>query len=287
MKDFPLEMIHGSGVRVLLDNTRLLVEFTQATTEEEAGALVRRLGFELEKSEGSIAGPLRTAAELINHTPNRLWLHTLQGVPVPQDLYERLREMPAPRVRWIGPVYHPGNMRDRGGHFCPLPNVLVIRAQGEAGAPGDPLRQIAEKYGLEEDGARGKYLVGFRIFLIADPNRANAYQLRDAITRDFPETAREIAFENMPMVRDQTVIPSDPLYPQQWGMARINAGGAGTTGWNLSTGSSTVVVAVMDYGFDLTHPDLAYVAGVKLDDMTTLTSATSGTDPHGTGLPHV
>lgn len=47
-------------------------------------------------------------------------------------------------------------------------------------------------------------------------------------------------------------IPDDPLYEQQWGMESIGAPEA----WERSTGSKSVIVAVLDTGIDLTHPDL-------------------------------
>jgi len=48
-------------------------------------------------------------------------------------------------------------------------------------------------------------------------------------------------------------IPSDPQYGQLWGMGAIDAPDA----WNISTGSSKVVIAVIDTGVDYTDRDLA------------------------------
>jgi PKD repeat protein/subtilisin family serine protease len=47
--------------------------------------------------------------------------------------------------------------------------------------------------------------------------------------------------------------PNDPLFPQQWGLTKINAPAA----WDVVTGTQTVVIAIVDSGIDLTHPDLA------------------------------
>lgn len=42
------------------------------------------------------------------------------------------------------------------------------------------------------------------------------------------------------------------LYAQQWGLPNVNATGA----WSITSGVPDVVVAVIDTGCDLTHPDL-------------------------------
>ena len=48
-------------------------------------------------------------------------------------------------------------------------------------------------------------------------------------------------------------IPNDPYYNQQWGMTRINAPDA----WGITTGDSTIKIAILDTGVDLDHQDLA------------------------------
>ncbi len=47
--------------------------------------------------------------------------------------------------------------------------------------------------------------------------------------------------------------PSDPLFSQLWGMQKISAPQA----WDIATGSTSTVVAVVDTGVDLTNPELA------------------------------
>ena len=48
-------------------------------------------------------------------------------------------------------------------------------------------------------------------------------------------------------------IPNDPSFPSQYGLTAIRA----PQGWDLSTGSSAVTIAILDSGVDLGHPDLA------------------------------
>ena len=47
-------------------------------------------------------------------------------------------------------------------------------------------------------------------------------------------------------------IPNDPYYPNQWGLPQIQAPDA----WEISQGDTAVVIAVVDLGMDLDHPDL-------------------------------
>ena len=60
------------------------------------------------------------------------------------------------------------------------------------------------------------------------------------------------SFELDTTVSAQDLTPSDPLYADQWGLAKIDAPAA----WDVTRGSATVVVAVVDSGIDATHPDL-------------------------------
>ncbi len=46
--------------------------------------------------------------------------------------------------------------------------------------------------------------------------------------------------------------PDDPHFSSQWGLAKIGAPQA----WDVTTGSSDLVIAVVDSGIDLDHPDL-------------------------------
>ncbi|MEW6404711.1 MAG: S8 family peptidase [Chloroflexota bacterium] len=51
----------------------------------------------------------------------------------------------------------------------------------------------------------------------------------------------------------EDTIPTDPFFGDQYGLTAINAPQA----WDYTTGSSSVTIAIVDSGVDLTHPDLA------------------------------
>ena len=72
------------------------------------------------------------------------------------------------------------------------------------------------------------------------------------------------------------VSPNDPYYGNQWAHTRMQSPAA----WDIITGTTTVVIAILDSGIDETHPDLAtkIVAGYDYVD-----NDTNPHDLHGHG----
>jgi hypothetical protein len=68
----------------------------------------------------------------------------------------------------------------------------------------------------------------------------------------FMKRAAAVAYAEPDYVRQLSAVPNDPLYGNLWGMPKISMPDA----WDISTGDSDVVVAVIDTGMDMNHPDL-------------------------------
>ncbi len=62
-----------------------------------------------------------------------------------------------------------------------------------------------------------------------------------------------IEFIEPDFIATKVIIPNDSLYPQQWGLKKIQSEGA----WNTTQGNTNVDIAILDTGIDDSHPDLA------------------------------
>ena len=86
--------------------------------------------------------------------------------------------------------------------------------------------------------------------------------------------------------------PNDEFYDRQWGLHNTGRFGRSEIdiqaedAWTITTGSSTIKVAVFDTGFDINHPDLAAnVFGQGYDaDTGTSPSIAANSFPHGTSV---
>jgi thermitase len=61
-----------------------------------------------------------------------------------------------------------------------------------------------------------------------------------------------VEFAEPNYIQHTTSGPNDPKYDEQWGLKTIRA----YSGWGIHTGRSNTVIAIVDTGVDLNHPDL-------------------------------
>ncbi len=216
--------------------------------------------------------------ETVNHTATRYWMRSPAGRALAAELPNRLQGDLADDVEWVGPVYRVENEEGPKAFVAPLPNVLIVKpARGDERAAAE-LPELLESFGLEEVPEKSRYLGELRYFQVNDPARESAYDIRNRLLES--GLVEEAHFEYMPMIKPTALSPNDPLFAQQWDMVRIQAGGAGATGWDISAGNNTVVVCVLDEGCDLTHPDLQFsTPGINLG---TMLPDGSPTGNHGT-----
>lgn len=88
-------------------------------------------------------------------------------------------------------------------------------------------------------------------------------KVETAVTR--LESLNEVSFAEPNRYRESYLVPNDPNFPTQWGLAKINCPAA----WDRTTGAAGITVAVIDTGIDLDHPELAalLVPGTDMVDL--------------------
>ncbi|MGC8834061.1 MAG: S8 family serine peptidase [Armatimonadota bacterium] len=74
----------------------------------------------------------------------------------------------------------------------------------------------------------------------------------------------------------ELLIPNDPLFSRQWHLSLVDCPGA----WDIATGSSDIIIAILDTGIDLTHPEFT---GKLVAGYNALTQTGSPVDNRGHG----
>ena len=155
--------------------------------------------------------------------------------------------------------------------------IVKTRSGGLRGALGQAMasQPRPEQYGARDGGERAGS--GAHVWQV--PAGREEEIARSLARRD------DVEYAEPDRLRQAHLVPSDPLYAgAQWNLPRIEA----PTAWDGTVGAASVVVAVIDTGFDLSHPDRPSNLLVGCDFVAWRTSAASSCpsvagDPHGHG----
>ncbi|MGE3539867.1 MAG: S8 family serine peptidase [Candidatus Tectimicrobiota bacterium] len=160
-------------------------------------------------------------------------------------------------------------------------DVVAAKQQGPASVPDHLL--VGIQGGVTHAAARAMYTAAGAT-MIDDFDQIKVHLLRvPAQAREAVALALshrpEVKFVELNVLAEGGLSPSDPGYSSQWHLPRI----AAPTGWDISTGSAQVVVAVIDSGIDPAHADLA---SKLLPGYSFLTNTTDARDVlgHGTAV---
>lgn len=111
----------------------------------------------------------------------------------------------------------------------------------------DELEQLADRYNAKVV----RVLADEKTFVVR--LEAPGLDAIDQAIKFFTQAASSVAYAEPDYVRHFSSVPNDPMYGNLWGMPKISMPDA----WDISTGNSDIVVAVIDTGMDMDHPDLA------------------------------
>jgi len=158
------------------------------------------------------------------------------------------------------PTMMPGSGLHDGPSF--VPGRLLVRLVRGA----DPAAIFAE-FGLQ----RVDYLADVDTWIVSCP-QGEEMATKAALERDI-----RVRYAEPDHYVYAFSIPNDPLFqPYQWNMRKVGAPDA----WSVTTGSSDVIIAVLDTGVDAGHPDLG---GKVLAGYNAITGTNDATDGYGHG----
>jgi hypothetical protein len=248
-----------------LDQTRLLLAFASIQTRNVVQRFLLELDLDIVLEDEGQEERVSTSRFVVNHTDEDFWVRSKNLVSISDESIKILQKQP--QIEWIGGVYTLSTSSVLADLVCPLPNVLLISKSDDM-----PRDRISEKFvslGMMKDTEKSKYLWSdFEYYILRDPKRHTSYEIRDSLLREEGNLIRDILFESMPLIAPTTIKPNDPLYHKQWDMEKIEAGGQGFTGWNISTGDSKIIICILDSGCELRHPDLKFsTEGINLGYM--------------------
>src|SRR6185503_5671617 len=122
-----------------------------------------------------------------------------------------------------------------------VPGELLIRPKAQVS--DTQLETVYKSHG----GQKIKAIESLNVHHIKVPEKA--LETIEAALRKNPN----IKFVEKTLIGQAEFVPNDPGYSSQWHLPRISAPG----GWDLTVGSSSATIAVIDSGIDPFHPDLA------------------------------
>jgi thermitase len=94
--------------------------------------------------------------------------------------------------------------------------------------------------------------------LLEEISQLNVHRIRvapaalEAVERALSKRP-EVKFVERNGVLELNTVPNDPMYPSEWHLDKVGVPSA----WEITRGTSSVIVAVVDTGVDASHPDLA------------------------------
>jgi Subtilase family len=261
-RGFPESFVHPSSGPSRLDARQFAVRWwpgaddpAKQTVVEEAGLVQISLATE------------RRPALAVNRTDGLWWVGYPDGSAIVDDVIDTLEGSDI--VEWVAPAYssavasaaEAGNPRVSGALFAVNPTRLYVRSHALDAVGGS-----ASIDGAEVDSRRVTRLPELTPVRVRTGTSITvAAALVSAMDDGDAAAPGPVRFETIPFLSPTCGVvrgncspppgvftPDDPLFGLQWGLQRMEVPRA----WQIARGDSSVVVAVIDEGVELGHPDL-------------------------------
>ncbi|MEW5796843.1 MAG: S8 family serine peptidase [Candidatus Zixiibacteriota bacterium] len=263
-------MYEGAPIELTVDPNRVAIQFSPNYKARSQSAALSAAGLDLaETIETGVSGRVLVGSADV----------MVDAVEVNRRLELALQD---PTVEFVSPVFTQAN----GGWMLVTPEILVrvkseYRKDGVAilGAAAGSAEIVEENFG-EITGAyklRSQSKNGFEVLALA-----NSLAVDPRI---------EWAEPDMMATVQKHLTPNDPGWPNLWGLN--NTGQSGGTvdmdmdcdlAWDVTTGSPSIMVLVLDDGAELSHPDLNVGGGADFTGSGTSGGPGNSCDNHGTAV---
>lgn len=282
MPSFPDNLAHPSGVPLSLNPDRVLLAPRSTPVAGGQGDVLASLGLVAEGGEGTAERAVADASDgavadkqPVNAGQDFVFARTADGSAVDTDALDAATS--GGSVAWSSPVYT-ADFGAGAEELSPAADAVVL-LDADVATPED--LAAVEALGLQRDEVRSSLLGELDYFKVVDPAATPAYDLADRITAALGREV-EVRLEWVPLRVPVAHTPNDPMYVDQWNLRQIGAGGTGTSGWDLTMGSSAVTVAILDEGVELGHPDLVGAFLHNGINLGTMSGTGAPTGNHGT-----
>ncbi|GAA3585422.1 S8 family serine peptidase [Kribbella ginsengisoli] len=263
-RGFPQSFDHPAAGESTLVAELLAIRWRDGAERAGKEELLAATGFE-QATIGEAGRPVLA----VNQTDGLWWVRRGDESAVDEEQLDQLGS--SPLVEWVAPAYRSAGAARAadetatvGAVFTVNPTRLYVRQQvfDAARTAGTP--------DLAPDPQRRSRLPEYAAMRVTDGTALSvAARLADAPEARGVAGAAVVRFETVPFISPTCsvspaatrgncrppageFVPNDPQFGTQWGLQRMEVPRA----WQIVRGSSDVVVAVIDQGVELGHPDL-------------------------------
>jgi subtilisin family serine protease len=250
--------VHPQAGRVERDATRLAIRWRDDASQAGKRKLLEDLNLVLATLEDERFP--RPPAPNVNQTSHLSWVRREAGGAISPTTEKSLEQ--SELVEWIARAYRVEGAEDRdAGLFAVNPTRVYVAQQTLEAAGGVEAVGVSVSADLE----RASRIPNLVALSVENPSVAEGRSAIEVATRLAETMPGAVRLENIPYLSPATRAatapcappmtefePNDPMFPDQWGIKRIGVPRA----WELVRGDPTVVVAVLDEGVELGHPDL-------------------------------